>query len=502
MLPALLFVAAAAISGFTVLRGGAPFDEGLVLQAGRRVTDGQLPYRDFLWPYGPAQPYLLAATFEALGTSLLSWRIPRVACDAAIATAVFLLARGRSPLPVALLAWLAAAAAMAQPTSANPFPPALVLGLLAILVTVAGRDRGARRGPLVAGLLAGLAAAWRLDFGIYAGAAAVAAVAADVRGERLRAGAVLATTAATTTALAYIPFLVAVGPADLYDALVGTSVRERAHWTLPFPLPWDGAAKDALENAVPLLLVFGLGVAALTCTVRLRRERRLPPVSAGALVLACGSLLYLLSRPDELHTAPLVVSLAVLIPGASAWAAQAGARGRAAAVAMLAVLALVAADAVSHRVVALVRPPELATIDVPVADGAKAPPAEARAIEWMVATVQRLVPPGGEIYTVTRRSDLVRFNQPLVYVLTQRRNPTDRDFGLLARPERQTETIRTLERARPRAIVRWTDPISVVREPNLRGAPSGSRALDSWLERNYTLKGALGHYEVLVPRGR
>lgn len=503
MLPALLFVAAAAISGFTVLRGGAPFDEGLVLQAGRRVADGQLPYRDFLWPYGPAQPYFLAGAFDALGTSLLSWRIPRVACDAAIATAVFLLVRRQSPLPVALLAWLTVAAAMSQPTSANPFPPALLAALLALLAVVR-RQPGGRSAPVVAGLLVALAAGWRLDFGIYAGAAALAAVAgaSTARRDRLRAGAALAATAVTATALAYLPFAVAVGPTGLYDALVGDSLRGREHWSLPFPLPWDGAIKDGLENAVPLLLVAGLGLAAAMCAVRLAREQRLSPLSAGALVLATGSLLYLLSRPDEFHTAPLIVSLALLIPATSAWAGRHPGGGlRAAAAALLAILALVAADAASHRVTALVRPPALATIDVAVADGAKAPPGEARAIEWMVDTVQRLVPPGGAIYAVTRRSDLVRFNQPLIYVLAQRRNPTDRDFGLLAQPAGQRRTIRALERARPQAIVRWTDPISVEREPNLRGEPSGSRALDRWLDRNYSLHGSRGYYEVLVPRG-
>lgn len=104
-----LFAGAALISGFTILRGGAPFDEGLVLQAARRVTEGQLPYRDFLWAYGPAQPYVLGAWFDALGPSLLAWRIPRVLLDAGVATTVYALVRREVSLPLALAAWLAAA---------------------------------------------------------------------------------------------------------------------------------------------------------------------------------------------------------------------------------------------------------------------------------------------------------------------------------------------------------------------------------------------------------
>ena len=75
LLVAALFLGAALISGFTMLRGIDQFDEGLMLQAARRVGDGQLPYRDFLWSYGPGHPYLLALLHEITGVSLLDWRV-------------------------------------------------------------------------------------------------------------------------------------------------------------------------------------------------------------------------------------------------------------------------------------------------------------------------------------------------------------------------------------------------------------------------------------------
>jgi hypothetical protein len=493
-----LLLAAAVVSGFTILRGGAPFDEGVVLQAARRVADGQMPYLDFLWPYGPAQPYALGAWFDLFGTSLLPWRVVRVACDAAVAVAVVLLVRRRAPLPLVLLGWLAAGCAMAQPTSANPFPPALLCALLAI--GVASRTAPARSSATLAGILVAATAAWRLDFGLYAGAAALTALLVGSQSSRARrneATALVATAVGLST-LAHLPFLFEVGPAGLYDALVGDSLSGSDHWSLPFPLPWDGPVADVLENAVPVLLVVGLAGAVVALAVGLR-ERRVEPRDAGLAVFAGGALLYLLSRPDEFHTAPLLVSLASLIPPVASRARLSAATALPAA--LVAILALLAIDGLSHRARALVRPPDLVAIDVRVADGAQAPPAEARAIEWMVATVQGLVRPGGAIYTVTRRSDLVRFNQPLVYVLTERRNATDRDFGLLARPSEQRRAVRQLRRSRPRAIVRWTDPISVVREPNLRGKPSGSRLLDRWLADNYRSYGTRGYYEVLVSRG-
>jgi len=56
--------------------------------------------------------------------------------------------------------------------------------------------------------------------------------------------------------------------------------------------------------------------------------------------------------------------------------------------------------------------------------------------------------------------------------------------------------------AQRKAVVRWTDPASARPEPNRRGRPSGSRALDEYLAAEYRLDGRFGAYDVLVPRDR
>ena len=60
--------------------------------------------------------------------------------------------------------------------------------------------------------------------------------------------------------------------------------------------------------------------------------------------------------------------------------------------------------------------------------------------------------------------------------------------------------VAALEQRRPRVIVRWTDPASATPEPNRRGRPSGSRALDEYIEREYRLDATYGPYDVLVRR--
>jgi hypothetical protein len=512
----LLFVAGVLISGFTILRGVEPFDEGLTLQAARRVADGQVPYSGFLWAYGPTHVYLLALLFKLFGTSLLWWRIIRVLVDAGVALLVFEIVRREAPLRVALLAWLATACVMAQPTGANPFAPALLFSLGAVWVAARARDRS---GLIAAGALCALAAAWRLDFGAYAVIAAGAA--ASVGSARLRApyllgasrgalvraavkpAAIVGAAFAALTALVYLPFVIVDGPADAWRDLAGRSLSQGRYWHLPFPFGYDGRfrlwppgsfahdAKDVLAFYVPLLLVVGLALAIVAIAVRrLQRD----PLLVGLSVLGATYVAYLLSRTDEFHSTPLIVVLAALLP---ILALRLPMRG-AAALALVFVALL--AYGLSNRLSALFGPPELATIHVPVADGVEAPPSDARAIEQMVRAVQRRVAPGEPIYTVTRRSDLVRINDPLIYVLTGRDNPTRQDFGLQTGRPAQREIVAALERSRPKVIVRWLSPESTKREPNDRGKPSGVHTLDRWLAANYRPAERYGYYQLLLSR--
>jgi hypothetical protein len=490
-----LFAAAVAISAFSMLRGIDPFDEGLALQAASRVAGGQLPYHDFTWAYGPGQPYLLAGLADLFGPSLLVWRVVRVLVNAAVAVTVYALLRDRAGRAPAVAGALVAAAAMAQPLSANPLAPALLFALLALAAASSDTPR-----PLLAGALTALAAAWRLDFGVYAGVACLAALALR---RDARAAARYAAVAAGGSLVAYLPFVVAAGPADMWDALVATGLRDREHWTLPFPLEYDGGfalwppgtlahdLKDLLSFYVPLLLLVGVAVAVAAAFFR---RRSLEPLWAALLVLAGCFVLYLRSRTDPFHETPLLVTLAVLLPLVAV-----GARRRVG-VPAIAVLALLGAYVVANRASALLDPPRLERLRLDVADGVRAEPEDAATLPPAVAAVRELVPAGEPVYVVTLRSDLVRVGNPLFYVLAQRPNVMDTDFDLQTSAADQERVVARLAAARPRAIVRWTDPDSARREPNERGEPSGSRLLDEYLARAYREHARFGHYVVLEPK--
>src|SRR3954468_21317206 len=173
-----------------------------MLQAAARVAGGEWPYRDFWFNYGPRQPLVLAALWKAFGPSLLAWRVLRVALDATVALEVWALVRRAAPPWLALLAWVAAAAAMAWPTGPGPNPPALALVLGALLL--------ARRSALGAGALCGLAAAFRPEIGA-AGAVPGALAGAGCRSVALAAAVALA---------AYLPFAI-VAPGDFFSDTFG-----------------------------------------------------------------------------------------------------------------------------------------------------------------------------------------------------------------------------------------------------------------------------------------
>ncbi|HEU4979005.1 MAG TPA: glycosyltransferase family 39 protein, partial [Solirubrobacteraceae bacterium] len=130
---ALVLAVAAGLSASTILQGVGPHDEGLMLSWANRIAGGQWPYRDFWCNYAPGQPLVLAGLVKLFGPSLLSWRVLRSAIDAVTALLAYRLARRDAGEPVALLAALAVAGAMAFPTGPGPTPPALLLALGALL---------------------------------------------------------------------------------------------------------------------------------------------------------------------------------------------------------------------------------------------------------------------------------------------------------------------------------------------------------------------------------
>jgi hypothetical protein len=259
----------------------------------------------------------------------------------------------------------------------------------------------------------------------------------------------------------------------VWDALVVQASRDGEWWRLPFPAAFGGGdAKDFLTWLAPYAALVVLALAVF----RFKR-------TAGPFVLGAGAAVYYASRADLEHAQGLLVvaaALAALIRPKLFGAA---------------VLALLLAVGTANRASALLRPPDLKPFE-----GVRIPAEDADALPRVIALVHELVPPGEPIYVAPRRSDLVSFTNPLLHYLTGRPNVLRRDVLLQAKPQEQARIVAALERAKPKAIVRWTAPESAKPEPNRRGRPSGSRALDDYLAAAYEPRARYGDYEILVPR--
>ncbi len=68
-------------------------DEGILLQGGQRILEGQVPYRDFFSFYTPGSFYLLAAMFRVFGDSFVVARLSLAITGAVCSVVTYLLAR-------------------------------------------------------------------------------------------------------------------------------------------------------------------------------------------------------------------------------------------------------------------------------------------------------------------------------------------------------------------------------------------------------------------------
>jgi hypothetical protein len=468
---ALLLVAAAALSAFTILRRYNPHDEGLMLAWAQRIAGGEWPYRDFWSNYAPGQAVLLAGLVKLLGPSLLWWRIVRVAVDALTALAAYRLVRRDAGERWALGAWVAVAGAMAFPSGPGPTAPALLLAFASLLA--------ARRRPVQGGALAGIAFAFRPEVG----AAAALGAALDARSPTA-----LAPAAVVGTAL-FAPFAY-VARGEMLDQIFGFA-RIQSLQRLPLVPALQADPNKLLEVLFPLLLV--AAVAVWGAWAAWRR----PDVRALALVpLIAVGLAYLLARADEFHALPLSAALAVAL--ALGAAREPAIAGRAA---LGLALAVIAAHGLDRRAGQALHPPLVRAIPSAVADGVNTSPTDARNLRRLIRSVRRRARPGRPVLVAPPRFDRVRVGDSMLNVLLQRPNPTRYDVmqpGVVTTAKVQREMARDLIRSRAPVVVRWLAPAAARREPNGSGRSSRVHILDRTIRARYRRLVRYGDYLILV----
>lgn len=266
------------------------YDEGIALTGAMRVMAGKVPYRDFYFIYGPAQPYLLAELFRLFGPSVLVERLLELVTDAALAASVYAITRRYCNRLTTLLTtavcvlWL-----FGLDIHITTNTPVLLLILVstALLLPIFERDLSLLR-LFAVGALVGLMTLFRHDAGIaITFIDMVMIVAAWLQRHSFPASRLRSICSAIAPYL--LGFLVLVLPPlfaylsvapwhDLYFDLIGyPSQHYRASRSLPFP----GIHLKTLDNLgvyLPVLIAL-LSIATILVnrpSIRRKDARSLP----------------------------------------------------------------------------------------------------------------------------------------------------------------------------------------------------------------------------------
>ena len=290
--------------------GDLDTDTGYDMVAASRIADGDVPYRDFIYYYGPLAP-ALGALVQLVGFSPLSAAIALgLTVTAAILAATYVLARSFTGVLGAALATAITAAVAFVPNNFNfvlPHTGAATLGMLCVLVLLIalGRATGApgTGALLLAGTAVGLATLTKPEPAAAALLAAVAWVILNRRkGASARAVALLAAPALAIPAVVYGVLAATAGvhnlllenlyPRDVLQAGGDVLLRVRMPLTI----------ESVIELGARTVL-YGIGCAALAViALALERGGRARVTAATVAVMALfGGVAISLVRPEVLR---------------------------------------------------------------------------------------------------------------------------------------------------------------------------------------------------------
>jgi hypothetical protein len=222
------------------------YDEALLLYEAKRITEGDVPYRDFFEIITPGSLYVFAGAFALFGVNLETARVIMAIVHVGIEWLIY-----AASLRVGVRSELAFAAALAHLAigyALIPIASAHWFGTLLMMVSlVLALDSGGRRPPLALGLTTGLLIAFQHQKGVVIGAAAAIVIGLDglfdpklagPRTRRLLADLIRYTVG---TALIVVPLfgalLLASGPRPMVDALIRFPLGNYRGYQL-HQLPW------------------------------------------------------------------------------------------------------------------------------------------------------------------------------------------------------------------------------------------------------------------------
>ncbi|UCE85853.1 MAG: hypothetical protein JSU66_16245 [Deltaproteobacteria bacterium] len=474
-------------------------DEGIANLSGSRVLRGQRPFADFFLFYFPGFALWIAGWFALLGETALSARIGWATFAVARSVLAYAVARRLAPPGVAAAAGVVA---IALPGPSWKVQVA-TLFLLGLWVSLRYAERPGAARAAAAGAAAGFAAWFRWDTAATTAVLLSGFALADALAQRERTRARLvdvATFAAAGFAIVAPGLLyLLTTPGALDGALEHFSYHARSldAFALPWPSPLPGAADppadvaEALRRALYALPIAGFIALPLA---RFGPAGRRGPALA---VWFAGAVAYALAvrRPDPSHFVQVLP--VALLPLLALRPARRAGRALAALLLALGCAGLVCEAGVRagarRPTPRLAFDPTLARVDVPRA-GLRAPRAQAREIEAVVAAIRARTEPGDGIAVLPAEALVVFFAG---------REPALRYDAvypvLLDDPERQRATAEALAEAR---LVLLRPTSSGFAGPGSPPLPAYAPELWRVIREDFRVAGAVGRFVIYERRRR
>jgi hypothetical protein len=317
LLVSCLFLVAATLNSYMIIKYFDPFDEGMILFSAERVLRGYKPHVDFWSGYPPGQYYTVASLFKLFGISALVERIYDLIVKSLISILVYLvtfkLVRSRTS---AFLGWM-----MSIPWliighfNGYPIFPTILFIYLGIFAYLIYLEKNNNRYLIFSALFVTISATFRHDLGgLAAFAFLVALLLRRILHKSSDAGGIYYFSFTMIVAGAIISgYLINdIGLRYLADDLIffpsGTMPKYR--W---LPYPTSLSLSTGLFYVFPLILFYGL----ITSLKLIMKNKDQHIIGYGMLLLSLIGILFINQvrvRSDLVHLVPSGIFSLTLIP--------------------------------------------------------------------------------------------------------------------------------------------------------------------------------------------
>lgn len=504
--------------------------------AAERVQAGDIPYRDFWTMYAPGSFYLLALLFTLFGNHVLVGTVAASAMCAAAACVCYRTVANLTgttwPALVCALVFFAATYSTVYYLSLGPYPPTILLVLLAVYFIVEYYRSGNISRLFAAGLATGAVIVFKHDVGAYT-AIAITTGLLLAHVPRLRTDLDLPLPPvrelflfSLAVALPSVPvalyFAVIAGPDMWRDLIVFPATDFRftrgEHYPdlIPGNLHDDWWLKTVFKfmNYLKFTLPFLMFLAALVTMLVavLKRQGRYVPVAA---MFAVAYLFHYSSAHIQINTNVITLALYGILMGTMAFHyadSHLRPRGqtllRVSGIAFSLVLFMSYFSEPFYSRLRDVQ--ESVVLTLPKVSGLRVSPDMRDTLNLLVSFIDSHVPPEKKIFVGLHRHDTVVIGDGKMYFILDRRNATRQDQlhpGIVDTARIQREMIRDLQRNDVEYIVIrhvFDDKaLDRLRENWKKTLPeSGATELDSFIREHYQRLESSGQYEIWGRRER